>query len=59
MVIEVIELEAGLWQVQAMAVTESEFESEFNNYQHGVTFDGTVFMDDIEAETVLAILEEN
>lgn len=59
MVIEVVELDDGLWQVQAMAVTESEFVSEFEGYRRGVTFNGQPFLNDIDLDVIVNILEED
>lgn len=59
MVIEVTRLQEGVWQVQAMAVTESEFEPELAEYQNGVTFDGEALLGEIHADEIVSILNDN
>lgn len=56
MVIEVHRVNDSLWTVEAMAVTESEFATELEGYQQGVAFDGIPFLNDIEPEDILSVL---
>ena len=59
MVITIDHVDEGLWHVQAMAVTESEFAPELLGYQQGVTFDGEPFLGDVDAKTIEGILNDN
>lgn len=59
MLIEIVYVDEELWQVQAIAVTESEFAQELEGYQRGVRFDGTPFLDNIDPENIVTILNEN
>lgn len=59
MVIAISDVGDGLWQVQAIAVTEHEFANELEGYHQGVTFDGETFLGEIDAEFVENILNEN
>lgn len=58
MIIEVIRADEGLWQVQAIAVTESEFSSSLTSYQNGVRFNGHPLLGDINADEIVSILNE-
>lgn len=56
MVIEVVRVDEGLWKVEALAVTESAFETSLINYQSGVTLNGSAFLGDIDAIEIVTIL---
>lgn len=59
MVTSIVNVDDDLWKVEAMAVTESEFAGELEGYHRGVTFDGEVFLGDIEADFIEDILNSN
>lgn len=59
MLIQLVSTGEGLWRVEAMAVTESEFASELAEYQSGVLFDGEPLLGDINADDIVEILDEN
>lgn len=58
MVIQVQRLDDDLWMVQAMAVSESTFLSEFHAYQDGVSFDGNPLLEGVSIDEILAILDQ-
>lgn len=58
MIIEVISIDEGLWQIQAIAVTESEFSSSLESYQGGVIFNGEPLLGDINADEIISILND-
>lgn len=59
MIIEVIQVSDGLWQVEAMAVTEAEFESSLIDYQSGVSLNGEPLLGNIEASEIVTILNSS
>lgn len=59
MIIEVTAVSDGLWQVQAIAVTESEFASELAHYQSGVGFAGEPMLGGIVGDDIVFVLNDN
>ena len=59
MVIDVTNVDANSWQIEALAVRESDFLAEMATFQQAVMVNGTPFLDAISVEEVDAILNTN
>ena len=59
MVLEISSVSDGVWKVQGMAVTESEFETELANYQNDVTFNGEPLLGEVSIDDIIPILNDS